>query len=453
MATLPPRKGISAPIVTSIPDKWSKEWFRTFISYFLTSVNTQTSVTSGPGIAVTPAPSGGQQIGLAPQPGLSVLGVTGPVSNPPAAIIATADGQVLQRSGGAVVFAPFSGGGGSTPGGMGPPGVDGSDGDDGIPIPGTAGAAGAVGPTGPAGSPGGPMGPPGADGEPAEDVPFIPGVPGPPGVSTPGAPGAQGPPGMDGEPGEDALVIPGPAGPAGSGVITPVPATVTGLILWYKTDPIDSAASTPIAFIGNAAPNYFGTGGVMSVVTSPAVVSTSQLNSLNTLTLAGAEHYSLIAGSSQLGPVLHKSTCFAVVRSTNLTGGGGFGRSIFCSGSNNGLDFHVDTTGHAQLEQAGTASIGVSTTAVSVVNTWSQFNYTYDDSTGNFAFRSSQAANGSGTNLKAISQPLTNLLWFTTGGVNLDWVGDVAEIIIYNRVLNGTEISNVESYLHTKWGV
>jgi hypothetical protein len=156
----PPRKGLSAIIVTSIPDKWSKEWFRKFISDFLSGVSSgiANAITGGSGISVTSSPSGGQQVGLSNQPGDSVMGVTGSGSAPPAAIVATADGQVLQRSFGSVIFAPISTIGGGV-GAAGPPGRAGADGQDGRTIPGPQG---------------------------------------PPGIGVPGAPGRPGEPGNDG---------------------------------------------------------------------------------------------------------------------------------------------------------------------------------------------------------------------------------------------------------------
>lgn len=46
----PPRAGLSAPIVTSIPNIWSAEWFRRFITNFLTGLS---KASSGFGITVT----------------------------------------------------------------------------------------------------------------------------------------------------------------------------------------------------------------------------------------------------------------------------------------------------------------------------------------------------------------------------------------------------------------
>ena len=462
---IPVRKGLSAPIVTSIPDKWSKEWFRYFITYFLTNLATQvqTIVLGGPGISVTTTATGQQSIGLAPEPGTSVLGVAGGSSASPAAIIATADGQVLQRTGGAVVFAPIGSGGA---GGMGPPGPPGDDGEDGPPGPpgtGSPGPQGPIGPTGASGSPGGPLGPPGPEGDVGEDgPPGPPGQPGPVGPIGPtgasGSPGGpMGPPGVDGEPGEDGPPgPPGPPGPAGSGTTTPVPATVTGLLFWYKADPVDSPSSTPVEGLPNWAPNYPGVGVIVETTAGATTVSTSQLNSLNTITLAASAHWQLLLQSpagTQRGPIPHKSTCFVVANPSSLSSGSGIGNDIISGTVNNSIEVRVSNSGIFTIVQQGVAIIGSSTTAVATVGNWSQFNYTYDDSSGAFAFRSNRAANGSGTNVLTISQPWTSLLWFGAGGFNLDWIGSIAEIIIYNRVLTGTEITNVENYLHTKWGV
>ncbi len=241
---------------------------------------------------------------------------------------------------------------------------------------------------------------------------------------------------------------------AAGGSSPPVPATIPSLLLWYKMDVLDAPTSAALNFLGNFAPNYVGMGGVVAV--TGGKVSATQLNSLNVLTLVGAEDYDLmlVQAGTQRGPIPHKSTVFVVANPSSLTSGSGFGNDIISGSANSALEVRVDTAGKLNLVQQGVVVIGTSTSAVATVGSWSQFNYTYDDSTGAFSFRSAQAANGSGTNVKAISQPWTALLWFGSGGgVLLDWLGSIAEIIIYNRVLTGTEITNVEAYLHTKWGV
>jgi Concanavalin A-like lectin/glucanases superfamily len=235
---------------------------------------------------------------------------------------------------------------------------------------------------------------------------------------------------------------------------TPVPATIPGLLFWYKADPVDSPSGTVINAIPNWAPNYIGVG-IAVGATGPSVSST-QLNSLNTFTFAASVDMTLALSTSGTarGPVLHNSTMFVVANPSSLTGGTGIGADIMSGLANSALEVRVDNTGKFKLVQQGGTNIGNSTTAVATVGSWSQFNYTYNDSTGAFAFRSAQAANGSGTTVAAISNPDNALLWFGPGGgFTLDWIGSIAEIIVYNRVLTLTEIQSVEAYINTKWGV
>jgi hypothetical protein len=244
------------------------------------------------------------------------------------------------------------------------------------------------------------------------------------------------------------------AAPPGGGGGGALPTTIPGLLLWYQANLFDSPAATPEAYFPNSAPNFFGLGGAISQSGTPGKVSAAQLNSLPTITLVGGEKYILSASGSQIGPILHKITVFVVANPSNLTGGSGFGNDILSGNATNALEIRVDNTGKFLLAQQNSALIGTSTTAVATVGSWSQFNATYDDSSGAFAFRSNRTANGSGTNALAISQPAVALLyWGGPTAVTLDWLGSIAEIIVYNRVLTGTEITNVENYLHTRWGV
>jgi hypothetical protein len=79
-------------------------------------------------------------------------------------------------------------------------------------------------------------------------------------------------------------------------------------------------------------------------------------------------------------------------------------------------------------------------------------NATYDSSTGDYAFRVNESAGSSGTNAKTIS---TN-----NAGIGYDYPGNaqdlnsqVAEIIVYNRVLTSPEITSIETYLNSKYGI
>lgn len=339
----------------------------------------------------------------------------------------------------------------------GPPGEDGPPGDDGA--PGVQGPVGATGPTGAAGTPGGPQGPPGppgADGVDGEDGP--PGAPGAPGATgatgptgaagTPGGPqGPQGPPGVDGIDGEDGP--PGPPGPPGaSGVVkVATPGTIPDLTFWWESDAILGAAGNIVTTLPNRSPWQNCSPAAMCTASgNGAAISSSPLNSLNALTFnrGATSRYQYI---SQDGVILHKATIFAIIKPTNFTA-----YNLMISGGSSCLEFGTTiTTGTLYLGKSAVANIGNSTTALSAA-TWAQVNATYDDSSGAFAFRIARTAAGSGTQIEALSG-VTYSIGYIANASNDDFLGDMAAIIVYNRVLTATEISNVENYLNAKWGV
>jgi hypothetical protein len=90
-----------------------------------------------------------------------------------------------------------------------------------------------------------------------------------------------------------------------------------------------------------------------------------------------------------------------------------------------------------------------------VAGTWFQANVTYTQSSGAFAFRQGRAAANSGTGSTGAGPAVTSILGDdnTGGGAAKLNATSLAAVIVYNRVLSPTEITTVEGYLHTKWGV
>lgn len=82
---LPVKQGLSAPAVTTIPEKWDRQWFRSFITQFLVNADIRNAKSSAgilinpinvSGNVVTGSGSGGSSviIGLTPIPPNTVLG-------------------------------------------------------------------------------------------------------------------------------------------------------------------------------------------------------------------------------------------------------------------------------------------------------------------------------------------------------------------------------------------
>jgi hypothetical protein len=89
MAILQPVKpGLSAPIVTSIPDEWSKTWFRSFITNYLQNTDVRNAVTpSGGGVSVSSTgPFNPATLSLSPIPPDTVFGNVSGITAPPSAL-------------------------------------------------------------------------------------------------------------------------------------------------------------------------------------------------------------------------------------------------------------------------------------------------------------------------------------------------------------------------------
>lgn len=225
-----------------------------------------------------------------------------------------------------------------------------------------------------------------------------------------------------------------------------LPGTIKDLLFWWESDNILGSSGNFITALQNRCP-WLSAGATASVVTpgQGATVSSGTLNSLLVLTWPGtsAGRYSISAG----GSVLHNATIFAVMKPASFAA-----YSLLLSGALNCLEYGINiTTGDLYLGQSGTALIANSTTALST-GTWYQTNVTFNDTTGAYAFRIAQTAAGSGTSAHTISG-VSGSIGYIANSSSDDFNGDVAVLIVYNRVLTNTEITNVESYLHTKWGV
>lgn len=315
-------------------------------------------------------------------------------------------------------------------GDIGPPGSRGIDGV--IGVNGAAGAPGVQGDEGPEGL----VGPPGAPGTAG-------GPPGPTGAT--GFTGPAGPPFLlppeEGEQGD--VGPPGPPGPTGSGgsVVTPLPGTINDLVYWLRSDLFLGTNGTSVPMLGNSTPWILG---LLAANSAGAVtVDSTQLNSHNALKWPGstAGRYSLATPLT-----LNTVSVFIVFKPAAAS------NQTLLGAASGGFEVDINSgTGNMNITKSVTAVIGA-TTATLTAGTWYQANITYADSTGAFAFRVARTAAGSGTNVQTITAT-TSAMGFNVATGGADSNSAIAEMIVYNRVLSGTEISNIEAYLLAKWGV
>ena len=224
--------------------------------------------------------------------------------------------------------------------------------------------------------------------------------------------------------------------------ITPVPMTIPGLTYWYAADQIQ--AQTNNTGVMHWYNQY--TGGIATATSTPGpTYLTSQLNSLPAVSFPGS---SVGRMTLQYPVTLQQSTIFVIFNPTSFAAYGDF-----LSGATGALSLRYNqTTAHLDLEKTFTSTIATDTTTLTA-GSWTGATVTYDGlTTGNYAFRVNGSASSSGTNLVSITAS-TSALAYNQQSASEDFYGSIAEIIVYGRVLTSTEITTVENYLHSKWGV
>jgi hypothetical protein len=244
----------------------------------------------------------------------------------------------------------------------------------------------------------------------------------------------------------------GGAASGGGGGFTP-PAGVLGALYWFDASQqlLDVPTGTPVPVMQNLIPtfatvSFLQQGGA----TATTVAKQAGLNSLPTLNFAvgGGEFLGITnpADGTSAGYWLAESTSFVVFKAAgtgdrNLYSGrvGGDLNLIVGGGGSPGW-----INGTLKLNAEGVTAIGTSSAVVNE-NTFYQANVTFDGATGDWAFRIAEAAAGSGNTAASITTA-TNLM-------GSSFVGEVAEMILYTRVLTAPEILEVEAYLNKKWGV
>lgn len=237
-----------------------------------------------------------------------------------------------------------------------------------------------------------------------------------------------------------------------------VPSTIADLAYWLKGDTLAENMSTGgggAQMLPNFLPFWPGESFVRTSATLAAKAG-STLNSLGYLSFAGGEHYVSPAGSIAFaapgGLLLKEASIFIVFKASAITSSAN-GYSI-CSGGGGagGLEMRLTNSGAVAINDGTTSLTG--TTGLVVNNTWYQANITYSSATGAYVFRVAESAAGSGTSALSVSKGTNGLLFYNiSGSFNLDFVGGIAEIIIYDRALSSPEVATIEAYLLAKWGV
>jgi len=273
----------------------------------------------------------------------------------------------------------------------------------------------------------------------------------------PGVQGVQGPAvfmiaddGQEGDIGSPG--VQGPQGIAGTGSAVAVPGAIPDLTFWWSASDILTSAGNIITRMREWTPWVSGV--MASNSASNITIDAAMLNGLPLLKWPASS----TAGTMSMfvpSPLHGASTFFTVIKPATAVAPGS--QAIVGASGSGGISFYLNTA-------SGGTALAINKTNVAIIATastsWTpgtafQANVTYNATTGAFAFRQARAAAGSGTTTTAAGNLSTTAFVGCDVSTSLGLLNtaSLAEIIVYNRVLTGTEITNVENYLNTKWGV
>ncbi|MEK3721293.1 LamG-like jellyroll fold domain-containing protein [Paenibacillus sp. FSL H8-0034] len=234
---------------------------------------------------------------------------------------------------------------------------------------------------------------------------------------------------------------------------TPV-VPAAGQVLWLKADSITGLNS------GDNVSTFADSSGssnhaVQNTSTKRPKYYANVVNGKAVLRFDGIDDYMSMGSPASLN-LQNNTTIFTVAKSqgTSIKGIYGRGEALRISSSDTVPRFLVRNTSHTTKTVSGTVYSG----------TWNALGGTYSNSDGNLNFYKNGAWIGTdylGGQIRNVSpddQPNTigaYMAWHTGDQKYIDYFfqGDIAEVIIYNRVLTVNERQDVFSYLSNKYGL
>jgi hypothetical protein len=181
-------------------------------------------------------------------------------------------------------------------------------------------------------------------------------------------------------------------------------------------------------------------------INASAATATYVTNAINTslpaISFAGGttttDNYKI---SNTLYPAQITIACIVQLSSTS--------KGTFYSGPTNSLGLWFTT--HFGMDNVQNAAVFTSS-ATLTTSTWYKIVITYNAVSGAWVARFNGAADSSGTNAQNIGAAESQI-GYNQGAVAEPFNGKIAEFIVYDRVLSGGEITTLESYLNSKYGI
>lgn len=224
---------------------------------------------------------------------------------------------------------------------------------------------------------------------------------------------------------------------AGGAVTIPgIPAAISGCELWLDGDDLDGDGTaeglSEAGLSGNSVDAWIDKSGANNNATATsqkAILASNALNGRAAIRFNGADNTSL-----KFSPINNIRTVFLVLKDTdpNMSS-----NSRFYLGHDSLYDFHRESIrllhGSHSAQELRNGSVWIDDTIIDPLNTnlpYNQFCQLTFQSTGNVNAQKVSGDRGIGGRC---------------------WLGDIAEVIIYNRVLSASEMTTINNYLQNKW--
>lgn len=238
-------------------------------------------------------------------------------------------------------------------------------------------------------------------------------------------------------------------GGGGGGSLPAPPASVPGLVIWMDASILPFSSASQLPAIPNPNPQFVP--GFYEAINSAGASPTGA--KVGATPQNGHPVIDCSAGSNDTSYLITNGyglakgfTYFAVLNPLAIVIGDIVG------GAANAVNIQTSSTRQISITQAQVA-VKATSTGTMAANTWQQVNCTWSGA-GAYAFRIAKTAAGSGTASAFTSFSVGSTSLFYNGGVAANYfAGLIAELLVYQRVLSGTEITAIESYLSAKWSV
>ena len=233
-----------------------------------------------------------------------------------------------------------------------------------------------------------------------------------------------------------------------SGGTSFTPTQISGMVGWYDFSDVttlftESTRTTPVTadadLIGGVTDKSGQSNHLTSADAARPVYKVNIQNGRSISRNAAGDSYQFTTG------ITPAPCTFILVLTPSGTAGA---RSIYFGPDGSSLGYRInDSTNKQNLDKAGVANMGVSTTGLSAGTFYlGGFTYANPDVT----FHLNGSTDGTASSAQTFAGTQTYLCSAPAG---FEFVGDIGEVFIYNSVISAENMTSLKAYINTKWAL